>query len=106
MRLNPNLLPMRRLIFLFATCLVVLCLEVFPKWDKNTLTIASSNDEKKIQLHVSTTGMRVKNIPQAMAFTKLVSRNFWELRNEDMVDIITVKCSFSLQMLGSPKYNE
>src|SRR5581483_1560115 len=34
------------------------CLEIFPEWDKETLTIAESSDEKKISLHVSTFGMK------------------------------------------------
>ena len=38
------------------------CLEIFPEWDKETLTIAESSDEKKISLHVSTFGMRLPNI--------------------------------------------
>ena len=29
------------------------CLEIFPKWDKKTITIAESSDAKKISLHVS-----------------------------------------------------
>ncbi|PKK58542.1 hypothetical protein RhiirC2_796141 [Rhizophagus irregularis] len=66
------------------------CLEIFPEWDKETLTIDESNDKKKISLHVSTFGMRFPNTAQVAMFTELVPN----------------KCSFSLWMLGSPKYNE
>src|SRR3954453_12387645 len=30
------------------------CLEIFPRWDKNTMSIAESSNEKKISLHVLT----------------------------------------------------
>ncbi|CAB4390837.1 unnamed protein product [Rhizophagus irregularis] len=46
------------------------CLEIFPEWDKETLTI----DET--------------------------------LQGNSIIDNIANKCSFSLWMLGSPKYNE
>jgi len=38
------------------------CLEIFPKWDKKTMVIAESSDEKKISLHVLTYGIRLLNI--------------------------------------------
>ncbi|RGB22951.1 hypothetical protein C1646_775244 [Rhizophagus diaphanus] len=50
------------------------CLEIFPKWDKKTMAIAESSDEKKISLHVSTYGMRLPNIAQVAMFTELVHK--------------------------------
>ncbi|PKY30168.1 hypothetical protein RhiirB3_447115 [Rhizophagus irregularis] len=83
------------------------CKEVFPEWDKNTLSLASSSDAKKISFHVSTTGMRLKNISQAAVFTELVRRKLPEgLQGKSIIDNIANKRSFSLRMLGSPKYDE
>ena len=50
------------------------CLEIFPKWDKKTISIADSSDAKKISLHVSTFGMRLPSITQVAIFTKLVHK--------------------------------
>ena len=50
------------------------CLEIFPKWDKKTMAIAESSDEKKISLHVSTYGMRLPNIARVAMFTELVRK--------------------------------
>ncbi|GES76855.1 hypothetical protein GLOIN_2v1770262 [Rhizophagus clarus] len=83
------------------------CLEIFPEWDKETLTIAESSDEKKISLHVSTFGMRLPNIAQVTMFTELVHKKLLTaLQGNSIIDNIANKCSFSLRMLGSPKYNE
>jgi hypothetical protein len=83
------------------------CLEIFPEWDKETLTIAESSDEKKISLHVSTFGMRLPNIAQVAMFTELVRKKLLTaLQGNSIIDNIANKCSFSLRMLGSPKYNE
>ncbi|CAB4384721.1 unnamed protein product [Rhizophagus irregularis] len=83
------------------------CLEIFPEWDKETLTIAESSDEKKISLHVSTFGMRLPNIAQVAMFTELVRKKLpTALQGNSIIDNIANKCSFSLRMLGSPKYNE
>ncbi|PKC57841.1 hypothetical protein RhiirA1_471873 [Rhizophagus irregularis] len=54
------------------------CLEIFPKWDKNTMSITDSNDEKKISLHVLTSGMRLPNIAQVTMFTELVCKKLPE----------------------------
>ncbi|RGB25315.1 hypothetical protein C1646_771903, partial [Rhizophagus diaphanus] len=54
------------------------CLEIFPKWDKNTMSIADSSDEKKISLHVLTSGMRLPNIAQVTMFTELVRKKLPE----------------------------
>ncbi|GBC12518.1 highly derived D5-like helicase-primase [Rhizophagus irregularis DAOM 181602=DAOM 197198] len=83
------------------------CLEIFPEWDKETLTIAESSDEKKISLHVSTFGMRLPNIAQVAMFTELIRKKLpTALQGNSIIDNIANKCSFSLRMLGSPKYNE
>ncbi|CAB4401584.1 unnamed protein product [Rhizophagus irregularis] len=50
------------------------CLEIFPEWDKETMSIAESSDEKKISLHVLTFGMRFPNIAKVSAFTELVRK--------------------------------
>ena len=47
------------------------CLEIFPKWDKKTISIADSSDVKKISLHVSTFGMRLPNITGQMKKNRL-----------------------------------
>src|SRR3954447_14744298 len=83
------------------------CREVFPEWDHKTLTIASSSDAKKMSLHVSTTGMRLPNIAQVAMFTELVRKKLLvALQANSIIDNIANKSSFSLRMLGSPKYNE
>ena len=83
------------------------CKEVFSEWDENTLTVASSTDAKKISLHVSTYGLRVKNISQASVFTELVRKKLPEgLQGKTIIDNIANKRSFSLQILGSSKYIE
>ena len=83
------------------------CKEVFSEWDENTLTVASSTDAEKISLHVSTYGMRVKNISQASVFTELVCKKLSEgLQGKTIIDNIANKRSFSLRILGSPKYIE
>ncbi|RIA86443.1 hypothetical protein C1645_829257 [Glomus cerebriforme] len=50
------------------------CLEVSPKWDKKTITIAESSDANKISFHVSTFGMRLPNIARVAIFTELVCK--------------------------------
>ena len=73
------------------------CKEVFPEWDENTLTVASSTDAKKLSLHVSTYGLRVKNISQASVFTELVRKKLSEgLQGKTIIDNIANKRSFSL----------
>jgi len=42
------------------------------------MTIAESNDAKKISLHVSTFGMRLPNVAQVMMFTELVRKKLPE----------------------------
>ncbi|CAB4395598.1 unnamed protein product [Rhizophagus irregularis] len=83
------------------------CHEVFPEWNHKTLTIASSSDAKKMSLHISTTGMRLPNIAQVAIFTELVRKKLpVALQANSIIDNIANKFSFSLRMLGSPKYNE
>ncbi|PKC53054.1 hypothetical protein RhiirA1_480125, partial [Rhizophagus irregularis] len=50
------------------------CLEIFPEWDKNTMSIAESSNEKKISLQVLTFGMRLSSIAQVAVFTELVRK--------------------------------
>ena len=84
-----------------------ICLEVFPEWNRNSITIASSSDIKKISLHISTTGMRLKNIAQVAVFTELVRKKLpASLQGNSIIDNIANKCSFSLRILGSSKYDE
>ncbi|RHZ76066.1 hypothetical protein Glove_207g25 [Diversispora epigaea] len=48
------------------------CIEIYPDWDTKTLTIASSCDQKKMLYHISTCGMRLKNITACALFTDIV----------------------------------
>ncbi|CAB4418754.1 unnamed protein product [Rhizophagus irregularis] len=83
------------------------CEEIYPEWDKNTLTLASSCGMEKMSHHISTYGMRVKSIAQAAAFAELVRKKLPEgLRGQGIIDNIAKKRSFSLRMLGSPKFIE
>src|ERR1044071_8883199 len=83
------------------------CLEIFPEWDKNTMSIAESSNEKKISLHVLTFGMRLSSIAQVAVFIELIRKKFpVGLQDKSIVDNIANKGLFSLRMLGSPKYNE
>ena len=83
------------------------CLEIFPKWDPKTITIASSTDAKKMSYHISTFGMRLPNIARVAMFTELARKKLPAvLQDKGIVDNIANKSSFSLRMLGSPKYNE
>ncbi|CAB4399817.1 unnamed protein product [Rhizophagus irregularis] len=54
------------------------CLEIFPKWDPKTITIASSSDVKKISYHISTYDMRLPNIARVTVFTELVRKKLPE----------------------------
>ncbi|PKY39795.1 hypothetical protein RhiirA4_415328 [Rhizophagus irregularis] len=83
------------------------CLEIFPKWDYKTLTIASSSDAKKMSLHISTFGMRLPNIARVAVFTELVRKKLLTaLQGNSIIDNIANKRSFSLRMLGSSKFDE
>ncbi|CAB4401373.1 unnamed protein product [Rhizophagus irregularis] len=83
------------------------CLEIFPKWDPKTITIASSSDAKKMSYHISTFGMRLPNITQVAMFTELVCKKLLAfLQENSIIDNIANKSSFSLRILGSPKYNK
>ncbi|CAB4392852.1 unnamed protein product [Rhizophagus irregularis] len=59
---------------LLISAITKVCLEIFPKWDPETITIASNSDVKKISYHISTTGMRLKNIAQVVIFTELICK--------------------------------
>ena len=68
------------------------CLEIFPRWDKNTISIAKSSNEKKISLHVLTSGMRLSNIAQVAVFTELVRKKLPEgLQGKSIIDNIANK---------------
>ncbi|RIA91876.1 hypothetical protein C1645_736784 [Glomus cerebriforme] len=87
-----------------------ICLEIFPEWDKETMSIAESSDKKKISLHVLTFGMRLPNITKVSAFTELVRKKLLAgLQKKGIIDNIanigSFK-SFSLRMLGTPKYDK
>ncbi|CAG8450216.1 11385_t:CDS:2, partial [Scutellospora calospora] len=60
------------------------CLEIYPIWDHKILTIASSSDEKKMFFHIST----------------------FDLQEKDIINNITNKSLFSLQMLNTLKIIE
>jgi hypothetical protein len=69
-----------------------ICLEVSPKWDKKTITIAESSDANKISLHVSTFGMRLPNIVRVTIFTELVRKKLLAgLQDKGIVDNIANK---------------
>ena len=73
------------------------CKEVYPDWNPNTLTIASSSDKKKMSLHISTFGLRLKNIAKVAVFTELVRKKLpTALQEKNIVDNIANKRSFSL----------
>ncbi|GET59872.1 highly derived D5-like helicase-primase [Rhizophagus irregularis DAOM 181602=DAOM 197198] len=60
-----------------------------------------------MSLHISTTGMRLPNIARVAIFTELVRKKLpVALQANSIIDNIANKSSFSLRMLGSPKYNE
>ncbi len=62
---------------------------------------------KKISFHISTTGMRLKNIAQVAVFTKLIHKKLLaSLQRNSIIDNIMNKHSFSLRMLGSSKYDK
>ena len=92
---------------LLISAVTKVCLEIFPKWDPETITITSSSDAKKMSYHISTTGMRLKNIAQVAIFTELIRKKLpVSFQGNSIIDNIANKQSFSLRMLGSPKYNE
>ncbi|PKY59483.1 hypothetical protein RhiirA4_482267 [Rhizophagus irregularis] len=60
-----------------------------------------------MSLHISTIGMRLPNIAWITIFTELVRKKLLvALQANSIIDNIANKSSFSLRMLGSPKYNE
>ncbi|CAB4387211.1 unnamed protein product [Rhizophagus irregularis] len=64
-----------------------ICLEIFPKWDKKTISIADSSDAKKISLHVSTFSMRLPSIAQVAVFTELVRKKLPAgLQDKEIID--------------------
>ena len=82
-------------------------MEIFPKWDPKTIAIASSSDAKKISLHISTFGMRLKNIAQVALFTELVCKKVLvTLQANSIINNIVNKQTFSLQIIGILKFDE
>ncbi|RHZ87250.1 hypothetical protein Glove_38g61 [Diversispora epigaea] len=80
------------------------CIEIYPKWEIKTLTIASSCDQKKMSYHILTSGMKLKNITACALFTEFVCKKLpVDLQDKDIVDNIANKSPFSLQILGTPK---
>ncbi|RIB08433.1 hypothetical protein C2G38_2211653 [Gigaspora rosea] len=70
------------------------CLEIYPKWDKTTITIASSSDSKKLSYHISTFGMHLKNIAKVLSFIELVRKKLpISLQDKKIVDNIANKSS-------------
>ena len=83
------------------------CREIYPEWNSHTLTIASSSDKKKMSLHISTFGLKLKNIARVAVFTELVRNKLpVGLQSKEIVDNIANKNSFSLRMLNTPKVIE
>ncbi len=76
------------------------CLEIFLKWNKETIFIAKSNNEKKISLYILTFSMRFSNITKVLVFTKLVYKKLlMELQKKNIINnIINISFfkSFSL----------
>ena len=69
-----------------------ICLEIFLKWNPETITIASSSDVKKMFYHISTTGMRFKNITWVAVFTELVHKKLLaSLQENSIIDNIANK---------------
>jgi len=72
------------------------CREIYPEWNSHTLTIASSSDKKKMSLHISTFGLKLKNIARVAVFTELVRNKLpVGLQSKEIVDNIANKNSFS-----------
>src|SRR5436305_1650690 len=60
-----------------------------------------------MSLHMSTFGMRLKNIAQVALFTELVRKKLLtSLQENSIIDNIANKQSFFLQMLKFPKYDK
>ncbi|GBC10739.1 hypothetical protein RclHR1_09860016 [Rhizophagus clarus] len=75
-----------------------------------TITIATSSDAKKMSFHFSTTGMRLPSIAKASVFTELVREKLpVGLQKKGIIDNVAnvgPSKSFSLRILGTPKYDE
>lgn len=92
---------------LLISAITKVYLEIFPKWDPETITIASNSDVKKISCHISTTGMRLKNIAQVVIFTELIYKKLSvSLQENSIINNIANKQSFFLRILGILKFNK
>ena len=82
---------------LLISAVTKVCLEIFPKWDPETITIASSSDAKKMSLHILTFDMRLKNIVQVAVFTELIRKKLLiALQANSIINNIANKRSFFL----------
>ncbi len=80
---------------------------MFTKCDKKTITIAKSNDAKKISFYILTFIMKLSNIIKVAVFTKLICKKLSaSLQKNSIIDNIVNKWSFSLRMLEIFKFNE
>jgi hypothetical protein len=103
-KIKPKLTP-KEIQDLLCHAFARTCKKIYPEWEKTTLTIASSSDKKKMSLHISTFGLRLKNITACALFTELVRKKLpVSLQSKDIVDNIANKRSFSLRLLGTPKF--
>ncbi|GBB90277.1 hypothetical protein RclHR1_17190003 [Rhizophagus clarus] len=69
------------------------------------MTIADSSNKKKLSLHVSTFSMKLSNITQVAVFTELVRKKLLtSFQGNNIIDNIVNKRSFSLQIVGTPKF--
>ncbi|CAJ0645597.1 11494_t:CDS:1 [Entrophospora sp. SA101] len=102
-KIEPKL-ACKEILDLLCNAFIEVCLEIYTDWDKNTLAIANSSDSQKMSFHISTFGMRLKNISKVALFTELVRKKLpIGLQSKDIVDNIAKKSIFSLQILGTPK---
>ncbi len=77
---------------LLISAVTKVCLEIFPKWDPETITIASSSDMKKMSYHILITGMRLKNITQVTIFTEVICKKLpVSLQKNSIIDNIINK---------------
>lgn len=64
------------------------------------MAFADSTDSKKMSLHISTFGMRLKNIAKISVFTELVRKKLpMGLQSKDIVDNIVKKVYFPCEYL-------
>jgi len=105
-KIDPKLSP-NEIIDTLCRAFSRTCKEVYSDWNPHTLTIANSSNNEKMSLHVSTFGLRLKNIAKVAVFTELVRNKLpVSLQDKKIIDNIANKSSFSLRILGTPKFIE